>query len=98
MKKELSTIEIKFLVDELKKEIEKSRIDRIYQIDNKDFIIQIHQQNKGKILLRITQKFIWLTKEKPEMPESISGFCSFLRKYLEGMIIEEVKQYNSERI
>src|SRR3989344_4698035 len=98
MKKELSTIELRFLVNELNKKIIKSKIDRVYQLDKKSFVIQLYQKDKGKILLRLSQRFIWLAKEKPEIPETISGFCALLRKYLEGMTVEDISQYKSDRL
>lgn len=98
MKKELSTIELRILVNELNKKVVKSKIDRVYQLDKKNFVIQLYQKDKGKILLRLSQKFIWLAKEKPEIPETISGFCALLRKYLEGMNVDDISQYKSERI
>ncbi|MBW2969935.1 NFACT family protein, partial [Candidatus Woesearchaeota archaeon] len=94
MKTELNFLELHFLIEELQ-ELIGGRIDNIYQPNG--LILQIHKSGKGKQLLQITDKAMFLAKEKPET-EKPTALCSTLRKYLKGKKITEIKQINSERI
>lgn len=98
MKKELSSIEIRFLVKELQY-LSCTKVDQIYQPGAKEILIQIHITNKGRALLRILlPNFMWISAMKQEMPDKMSNFCSFLRKHLENSRIMKIEQYESERI
>ena len=98
MKKELSNVEIKYLVDEFQ-QLKDSKVEKVYQPDKKDLLFSFHVPRIGKKMLRIILPgFIWLTETKPDMPEKIHGFCSFLRKYLTNARLREIKQIESERI
>lgn len=95
MKKELNFLELHFLVQELQGCIG-VRVDKIYEPDG--FLFQLHKSGMGKLFLRITQNVLWLSKAKPLIPESVSGLCSLLRKYLEGKKLAAIEQLGSERI
>ncbi len=95
MKTELATLEVKYIANELKQLID-ARVQNIYQPDG--LYIQLHKAGQGKYLLRIEKNLIWLTETKPEMPEKVSGFCAYLRKFLKGKKITELEQVNGERI
>ena len=98
MKKELSSVEVKYLADEFQQLID-SKIDKIYQPGKKDLLLSFHVPRIGKKMLRIVLPgFIWLTETKPEMPTNIHGFCSTLRKYLSNARLRKIEQINSERI
>ena len=96
MKTQLSSIEVSYLVKELKTLVN-SKIDKIFQADKKEFYIQFHVPNMGKKILRVTDKLIYLTESKPEI-ESLPGFCAYLRKQLANSRLEEINQKESERI
>ena len=81
MKKELSSIDLIYIVKEIQ-ELVNAKIDQIYQASKKDVILQLHVTGKGKQLLRIMPGFVYIAKQKPEMPEKLIGFCTILRKYL----------------
>lgn len=97
MKKELSSLEVHYLVKELKA-IENSRIDRIYQPVKETLILQLHKTGVGKMLLRVSGKFIYLTDFKEENPQTPLGFCTYLRKKLSNAVLKEIRQLHSERI
>ncbi len=97
-KKELSSLEIYYLMKEFQ-QIINSKIDKIYQLSNKELDIQLHIPNKGKKILRIILPgLIWLSDFKKDYPSTPPGFCTYLRKKIGGGRIREVKQHNFERI
>ena len=96
MKKELSTLEIGQLVREFQFLVN-ARFEKIYQSLKKEFVFKIHYSG-GSTFLKIGNKFIFLSNEKGNVPETPSSFCTVLRKSLEGKKIRKVWQKNSERI
>jgi len=96
MKTQLSSIEISYLTKELKILIN-GRIDKIFQVDKKEFYIQFHIPSIGKKILRITDKLMYLTENKPET-ENLPEFCVYLRKQLDNSRLREINQKESERI
>lgn len=97
MKKQLSSIDLHFLLKELEV-LKDSRIDKIYQPEKEIIVFSLHKTNVGKKLLRIdVGKTIYLLEEKEEYPE-ILGFGQFLRKHLDGYFLYEIEQLKPERI
>ena len=96
MKSELSTLEIRALVNELQI-IVNARMDKIYSSSKSKLLIQLHTK-EGKRFLKIDKKLIYLAVEKQETPREPSEFCKLLRKYLGNKRIKEVSQHESERI
>lgn len=94
MKTELNFLELHYLIEELQTCIG-SRIDNIYAPDG--LLLQLHKSGAGKIFLRITDKAMWIAKEKPAT-EAVSGLCSLLRRHLEGKKLTKLEQIGSERI
>lgn len=98
MKKELSSIELNYLVNEFQ-QLLGGKIDKIYQPAKNELLIVFHVPRIGKKMLRATlPNFVWLTEKKPEMPEKMPGFCGVLRKYLSNARLRKIEQINSERI
>ena len=97
MKKQLSSIEINLLAEELQILIN-SRVDKIYHSEGSELCIQFYAQNAGKKILKIIPgKYLFLAEAKAEHQE-LSGFCMFLRKHLENSKLKEVRQIEPERI
>ena len=96
MKTQLSSLEINYLIKELKVLVN-GRVDKIFQVDKKEFYIQFHIPSIGKKILRITDKLMYLTEDKPEI-ETLPGFCAYLRKQLDNSRLKEINQKESERI
>ena len=95
--KQISSLELHFLVKELKN-LENSRIDKIYNSGKEDIYIQLHKSNVGKKILRIiVGKTLFLTEEK-SVGEVPSGYCTLLRKHLEGKFLDSIEQLEPERI
>lgn len=97
MKKELSAIELHFIIEEMK-ELSGSKVDKIYQPQGDEILLQLHKTGIGKRIIRIKGKFMYLTEQKTESPQTPFGFCTYLRKKLSNAILKEIKQIGSERI
>ncbi len=95
MKKELTGIEVKYLVKELQS-IVGGRIDKPYHHEREVFF-RINTDS-GKRILRIKPPLVWLSEKKPIAPEKITSFSAILRKYVQGGKIKSVTQLNSERV
>ena len=62
MKKELSSVELKYLVDEFQQLLD-GKIDKIYQPAKKELLFSFHIPRIGKKMLRVNlPSFIWLTE------------------------------------
>ena len=97
MAKQLSSLDMHFLLKELKS-LEGSRADRIYSSGREEVYIQLHKSNIGKKIIRILiGKAIFATEAK-NIDETPSGFCMLLRKHLEGKFLESIEQLEPERI
>ena len=97
MVKQLGSLEMYFLLKELK-ELEKARVDRVYNIGKEEMYIQFHKSGVGKKILRvILGKSIFISEEKSS-DEKPSHFCMMLRQHLEGKILEGIGQIKPERI
>ncbi len=97
MKEEITAFELKFLVEEFQ-QLVGARIDNIYHIMPKEIILQLHIPNIGKKILRIMPHLIYIASQKPEAPEKPSNFCVYLRKYIGGAKLREIRQRGFERI
>ncbi len=93
--RQLNFIDIKYLVDEINREIANGKVEKIY-CDRDDFLILIYAGVK-KMLRIVLPNYIFLTKYKRDYPTP-SNFCMKLRKHLQGKIIDHVEQIDSERI
>ncbi|MBW2999833.1 NFACT family protein [Candidatus Woesearchaeota archaeon] len=98
MKKELTSIELSYVVKELQFLVG-GKIDKIYQPEKKELVLRFHVTSKGKQILRILPgKYLYLTEHKRKMPETALGYCLYLRKYLGNARLREVRQIGFERI
>lgn len=100
MKKDLSSLEIHYLVKELNKSgITESKINRIFQPEEKIIILDLFASGKGKILLKImVPNFIFISSEKGENPQNPFNFCMVLRKYLTNARVDGIEQIKAERV
>jgi len=99
MKNEISSLELHYLVKELKV-IEGSKIDRIYHSKEnpKELIISCHISGQGKILFRILLPSIIFLDDTKDSAGTPTGFGMMLRKYLEGGRIRKIEQKDFERV
>ncbi len=95
---ELSSFDVYNLVKE-SQFLVGAKVDNIYQLDTKDLYLQIYVKEKPKQLLRILAgKCFYLTSTRPEFPENMMRFCSYLRKYMLNARIKSLEQVDYERI
>ncbi len=96
MKEEIASMDLVALVQELQA-LEGARIDKFYQRDN-ELILHAYKPGDQKYRLFMTDGKAFLTKFKREMPDKPPSFCMYLRKQLSGREIQEIKQYEFDRI
>jgi len=95
MKAQLSSLDVCFLVKELS-QLAGARIDKIYQIGERDLRIDLRAPDKKHLV--VTPTYICLTKYEHEAPEKPSNFSMSLRKRLGGGIIKSIEQHHFDRI
>ncbi len=98
MKTGLTSIDIYFLARELGRELNSARVDKVYQISDRELKIKAHIPQRGSAELIIAPNYLCLTKYIRDVPEQPSSFAMQLRKHLKGSIITGVKQHGFDRI
>lgn len=96
MKKELSALEIGYLVKEFQCLIN-AKVENITNPAKNEVFIDFFMPGKGKKTVRILPNFIYFSSEK-RTAEKQTGFCMFLRKYLDNSRLRKAVQSGSERI
>ncbi|MBD3355412.1 hypothetical protein GF361_05550 [Candidatus Woesearchaeota archaeon] len=96
MTKKLAALEIHYLIKEFKTLID-AKVDKIYAPRKKELFLRLHVPNKGKHILKIDEKSIYLTESRPKA-SSPSDFCMYLRKKLENARLRKINQIRFERI
>ena len=91
---------VRKLVEEFNESILYSRINKINNLSNDEFIFSIRKGKNLKLYVSANSSAsrIQMTNNSYENPQTPSNFCSVLRKYLMGGIIEEINQINNDRI
>lgn len=95
----LSGLDYYYLMQELQI-LKKARLTKIYQDDEQRevFLFEFHVPGEGtKWLQMIVPEVMYLTEQKIT-PASPPGYCQFLRKKIQGMIIQNVGMMSFERI
>ena len=97
----LDTITIKCLTEELAKAITGARIEKVYQPEKDEIILNIKSQNGAYRLVisaNASQPRIHFTDMQKENPQKAPMFCMLLRKHIQGGKIASVLQIEYERI
>ena len=98
-KKEFSSFDIAAAIKELKTEIVDSRVNNIYQLDEKTVIFKLHKTDKPPIRLVVEAgRRIHSTSYAEENPAEPPAFCMILRKYLRDSWLRGIEQTEFERI
>ncbi len=97
---ELSGIELRYLVNEIKKKVSSGYyVSNIYGVTRDSFMLKLHHPTEPDIMLMISSKSIWITKYKFDVIEqSESGLLDLLRKEIVRAKVEDLQQFGSERI
>ena len=97
MKKQLSSIDLHFILKELEI-LKDSRIDKIYQPEKNLLVFSFYKANSGKKILKITVgKSLFLAEGKEDYEETL-GFGMLLRKHIDGFFLCDSVQIEPERI
>ncbi|WP_163653947.1 NFACT RNA binding domain-containing protein [Listeria sp. PSOL-1] len=92
---------LKAMTKEVKHSAESGRIMKIHQPFSNELILHIRKNRENKRLFisaHPSYARIQWTSDIPENPAEPPMFCMLLRKYLEGGIIESIRQIENERI
>lgn len=92
---------IHYLVDEFKSNLTKGKINKIYQPNPLDIVLQIKGSGKSYQLLlsaSLDSSRLYLTNQTFVNPLAPGNFCMLLRKYIERGIITNIEQYGNDRI
>jgi predicted ribosome quality control (RQC) complex YloA/Tae2 family protein len=98
-KKEFTSFDVSIVVHELKETIANSRVNNIYQLNEKTIVLKMHKTDKP--LLRLIMEAgtrLHLTNYALKPPKVPPAFCMALRKYLRGAWVDNIEQYEFERI
>lgn len=97
----LDGIVLKNIIKELNTTILYGKIDKIYQPEKDEIIINIYNKgNTYKLLISASSNNprIHLTKYSKHNPPNPPMFCMLLRKHLTGGIIQNIEQFQLDRI
>jgi len=98
-KKEFSSFDIAAAIQELKGLIADSRVNNIYQLDEKTVIFKLHKIDTPPIrLVMEAGRRLHTTDYAEENPAEPPAFCMTLRKYLRDAWVAGIDQYEFERI
>ncbi len=98
-KKEFTSFDIAAAISELKGLIVESRVNNIYQLDEKTLIFKLHKINLPPIRLVVEAgRRLHSTVYAQESPAAPPAFCMSLRKYLRGAWVVGIDQFEFERI
>ena len=89
------------VVKELNKTILGGRIDKIYQQEKDEILINIHNKaESSRLVLSASSNNprLYLTKYSKKNPPAPPMFCMLLRKHLSGGIILNIEQFEMDRI
>ena len=98
-KKEFTSFDIAVAVHELNEAVVHSRVNNIYQLNEKTVILKLHKTDKPPLrLVMEAGRRLHLTTYALKPPKTPPAFCMALRKHLRGAWLEKVEQYEFERV
>ena len=98
-KKDFSSFDIAAAIKELKITLADSRVNNIYQLDEKTVIFKLHKTDQPPIrLVMEAGRRLHVTSYAEENPAEPPAFCMALRKYLRNSWVTGIDQYEFERI
>ena len=98
-KKEFTSFDVAVAVHELKEVIPNSRVNNIYQFNEKTLVIKLHKTDNPPLrLVMEAGRRLHLTTYALKPPKTPPAFCMALRKHLRGAWVENLEQYEFERV
>ncbi len=98
MKTQLTSVDLRFLTREFAESISGARIDKAYQLGEKELKVRFHAVNRGSMDLVLAPGYAALTRFERKAPEQPSHFAMQLRKNLKGAYVTAVRQRGFDRI
>lgn len=98
MKKQLNSTDIRFLASELNSMLASSRIDKAYQLGEKELKLKVYAPGAGSLDLILAPDYLCISRFPRKAPETPSSFAMQLRKHLGGAYIREISQHGFDRI
>jgi predicted ribosome quality control (RQC) complex YloA/Tae2 family protein len=88
------------VTNDLNNALKRGRIQKIYQLSTFELLFTVKTKEKHQLMLNASRQDarISLTHDTYEKPMEPPMFCMFLRKHLEGGIIECFTQYKNDRV
>jgi predicted ribosome quality control (RQC) complex YloA/Tae2 family protein len=93
----MSNFDIAVLLNEIRQSVIGARINNIYQI-KEVFLLKLNTKSGDKTFLMEPGSRIHLTKYVRSIPKTPPNFCSALRKHVRNGQIENILQYDLDRI
>jgi predicted ribosome quality control (RQC) complex YloA/Tae2 family protein len=98
-KKEFTSFDVAIIAQEIEKAVANSRLNNIYQLDTKTILLKLHKTNQPPLrLVMEAGRRVHLTAYALKAPRVPPAFCMALRKHLRGAWLEDLEQYEFERI
>jgi len=98
-KKEFTSFDAVAVVRELGRSIVDSRVNNVYQLDEKTLLLKLHKPDKPALqLVMEAGRRLHLTSYVSEKQPAPPAFCMALRKYLRNSRLTSVEQYEFERV
>jgi predicted ribosome quality control (RQC) complex YloA/Tae2 family protein len=98
-KKEFTSFDIAVVVHELKEAVANSRVNNIYQFNEKTLVLKLHKTDMPPLrLVMEAGRRLHLTAYALKPPKAPPAFCMALRKHLRGAWVDKVEQYEFERV
>jgi predicted ribosome quality control (RQC) complex YloA/Tae2 family protein len=94
--REMSSLELKFLVEKIKPIIVDSRIQKVKQVLENTFLLELYKRKERRFLI-FSNKILFLSK-KSYRSRLLTSFCQTLRKHLNGQVIQGFRQHEFDRI
>ncbi|MDI9646801.1 MAG: ribosome rescue protein RqcH [Archaeoglobales archaeon] len=94
--KQLSSLEIKFCVDELQILLD-GKVEKIYHHPPNEIRLRIYAKEKYELVIEAGRR-IHLTQFPKESPKYPTPFAMLLRKHLEGARLKSLEQYDFDRV
>lgn len=98
MKKEMSAFDVLRVVKEMQ-ELVGGYLDKVFHWDRRNVLLRANVPGQGRReVLLIDQNFLYVSKDRPETPETPSQFAVHLRKLLSNARITSIRQQEFDRV
>ncbi|MBN2013691.1 MAG: NFACT family protein [Candidatus Altiarchaeota archaeon] len=94
----LTSFDVYFLVRELGGLLRSGRVDKVYQISERELKVRLRIPVEGSSELVVAPNYLCLSRYPRDVPEQPSSFAMQLRKHLRGSLVREVRQHGFDRI